>query len=212
MRYQERQHRPPSPFILCPRRCRVHAPTTDGGEKSEGLRVWCWCWAEQRRAPLSGAKLARLAEHLSQREEVFWLLPASSSGTCDRVLSLHLGPSRAGLFLFSFEICVVRVPLEEPHSQRGLPGPIRPRRADPLSSQPRKPTGCGLHCPMPRANKSGLLGACHLFTRLYTPDNIRHQFSSVAQLCPTLFDPMDCSPPGLPVHHQLTEFTQTHVH
>ena len=32
------------------------------------------------------------------------------------------------------------------------------------------------------------------------------------QLCPTLFDPMDCSPPGLPVHHQLTEFTQTHVH
>ena len=38
------------------------------------------------------------------------------------------------------------------------------------------------------------------------------QFSSVAQLCPTLCDPMDCSTPGLPVHHQLLEFTQTHAH
>ena len=38
------------------------------------------------------------------------------------------------------------------------------------------------------------------------------QFSSVAQLCPTLCDPMDCSRPGLPGHHQLLEFTQTHVH
>ena len=38
------------------------------------------------------------------------------------------------------------------------------------------------------------------------------QFSSVAQLCPTLCDPMNCSTPGLPVHHQLPEVTQTHVH
>ena len=38
------------------------------------------------------------------------------------------------------------------------------------------------------------------------------QFSSVAQSCPTLCDPMDCSMPGLPVHHQLLEFTQTHIH
>ena len=38
------------------------------------------------------------------------------------------------------------------------------------------------------------------------------QFTSVAQLCLTLWDPMDCSTPGLPVHHQLSEFTQTHVH
>ena len=37
-------------------------------------------------------------------------------------------------------------------------------------------------------------------------------FSSVAQSCPTLCDPMDCSMPGFPVHHQLLEFTQTHVH
>ena len=38
------------------------------------------------------------------------------------------------------------------------------------------------------------------------------QFSSVAQSRPTLYDPMDCSTPGLPVHHQLLELTQTHVH
>ena len=38
------------------------------------------------------------------------------------------------------------------------------------------------------------------------------QFSSVAQSCPTLCDTMNPSTPGLPVHHQLPEFTQTHVH
>ena len=38
------------------------------------------------------------------------------------------------------------------------------------------------------------------------------QFSSVAQLCPTLCNPMNCRTPGLPVHYQLPELTQTHVH
>ena len=38
------------------------------------------------------------------------------------------------------------------------------------------------------------------------------QFRSVAQSCPTLCDPLDYSPPGLPVHQQLPEFTQAHVH
>ena len=38
------------------------------------------------------------------------------------------------------------------------------------------------------------------------------QFSSVTQLCPTLCDPMNLSTPGLPVQHQLPEFTQTHIH
>ena len=41
--------------------------------------------------------------------------------------------------------------------------------------------------------------------------NFSVQFSSVAQLCLTLCDPMDGSTPGFPVHHQLLEFTQTHV-
>ena len=40
----------------------------------------------------------------------------------------------------------------------------------------------------------------------------RHQFSSVTQTCPTLCNPMDCITPGFPVHHQLPELTQTHVH
>ena len=40
-----------------------------------------------------------------------------------------------------------------------------------------------------------------------------HMFiRSVAKSCPTLCDPMNCSTPGLPVHHQLPEFTQTHIH
>ena len=45
-----------------------------------------------------------------------------------------------------------------------------------------------------------------------TPSSQELQFSSVAQSCPTLCDPMNRSTPGLPVHHQLPEFTQTHVH
>ena len=46
-----------------------------------------------------------------------------------------------------------------------------------------------------------------------TPRSIRSdQIRSVAQSCPTLCDPMNRSTPGLPVHHQLLEFTQTHVH
>ena len=42
--------------------------------------------------------------------------------------------------------------------------------------------------------------------------NQSHTHSSVAQLCPTLCDPMNRSTPGLPVHHQLPELTETHVH
>ena len=42
-------------------------------------------------------------------------------------------------------------------------------------------------------------------------DQTSVQFSSVIKLCLTLSDPMDCSTPGFPVHHQLLEFTQTHV-
>ena len=75
------------------------------------------------------------------------------------------------------------------------------------------PPDCGIIC----------LG-CHLDTRIFLissgdfsvqPDwELRSsvQFSSVAQSCPTLWDPMDCSTPGLPVHPQFPEFNQTHVH
>ena len=47
---------------------------------------------------------------------------------------------------------------------------------------------------------------------MYMESRNRVQFSSVTQSCPTLCDPMDCSTPGLPVHHHLREFTQTHIH
>ena len=42
--------------------------------------------------------------------------------------------------------------------------------------------------------------------------HISQSVSSVAELCPTLCDPTDCSMPGFPVHHQLPELTQAHVH
>ena len=47
---------------------------------------------------------------------------------------------------------------------------------------------------------------------LYLKSKLGFQFSSVAQLCLTLCDPMNCSMPGFPVHHQLPEIAQTHVH
>ena len=53
------------------------------------------------------------------------------------------------------------------------------------------------------------------FTHLLSLDkspSFFHQLGSVAQSCPTLCDPMDCRMPGFPVHHQLLEPTQTHVH
>ena len=61
---------------------------------------------------------------------------------------------------------------------------------------------------------------CHWATRevlMYREDikilvKVSVQFSSVSQSCPTLCDPMNRSTPGLPVHHQLPEFTQTYIH
>ena len=61
--------------------------------------------------------------------------------------------------------------------------------------------------------KSNLKMSKRLEYWLYKKEHTNMQsFSSVAQLCPTLCDPMNQSMPGLPVHHQLLEFTQTHVH
>ena len=51
-----------------------------------------------------------------------------------------------------------------------------------------------------------------LFVFLKIVAQLYIQFSSVAQSCPTLCNPMNRSMPGLPVHHQLPEFTQTHIH
>ena len=64
-----------------------------------------------------------------------------------------------------------------------------------------------------RATVHGVARVGHnLVTKLPPPVPSEYQFSSVAQSCPTLCDPMKRGMPGLPVHHQLPEFTQSHVH
>ena len=50
------------------------------------------------------------------------------------------------------------------------------------------------------------------YTKTWPKNWVILQFSSIAQSCPTLCDPMNRSMPGFPVHHQHPEFTQTHVH
>ena len=62
-------------------------------------------------------------------------------------------------------------------------------------------------------NKQGttILGSNKVISESSTHTCLVH-FSSVAQSCPILWELMDCSTPGLPVYHQLPEFTQTHVH
>ena len=69
----------------------------------------------------------------------------------------------------------------------------------------------GLPCPPPGdlPNPGIKPRSLHCKQTLYC---LSHQFSSVAQSCPTLCDPMNRSTPGLPVHHHLPEFTQAHVH
>ena len=76
------------------------------------------------------------------------------------------------------------------------------------SQSPPKPMSIELVMP------SNHLILCHplfLLSSIFPSIN-SVQFSSVAQSCPTLCDPMNRSISGLPVHHQLPEFTQTHVH
>ena len=62
----------------------------------------------------------------------------------------------------------------------------------------------------------GITDSMHMslveFWELVTDREASVQFSSVAQSCPTLCDPMNHSTPGLPVHHQVPEYTQTQVH
>ena len=79
------------------------------------------------------------------------------------------------------------------------------------------PRPAGLKISMQQSNQTETLqvSKCHS-VRLGSPlTSLLNHLSSVqlvAQSCPTLCDPMNCSTPGLPVHHQLLESTQTHVH
>ena len=67
------------------------------------------------------------------------------------------------------------------------------------------------NCKRDQLTHLGPVFAIWLITEKICPP-LLYQFSSVAQSCLTLYDLMDCSTPGLPVHHQLPELTQAHVH
>ena len=64
-----------------------------------------------------------------------------------------------------------------------------------------------MHCSLPGSSAHGIFQA-----RVEFILKVSIQFSSVTQSCPTLCDPMNSSTSGLPVHHQLPEVTQTHIH
>ena len=94
--------------------------------------------------------------------------------------------------------------------EKGGPTDHRKETPSPPPPNQHRPTSV-LGPPSIRTAASG--GACWLQGHPTTrASRAGHQFSSAAQSCPTLCDPMDCNTPGFPVHHQVPEFTQTHVH
>ena len=79
---------------------------------------------------------------------------------------------------------------------------------------PRERTGHSKH-PLPTTQEKTLhmeITNGRLWNQIHYIQFSSVQFISVVQSCPTLCDPINCSAPGLPAHHQLLEFTQTHVH
>ena len=80
--------------------------------------------------------------------------------------------------------------------------------------QPHQPTHQHMHSPIQAHSfYNSFIFPSHIFLFLSNDSFFSSvQFSSVAQSCPALCDPMNRSTPGLPVHHQLPEFTQTHIH
>ena len=77
------------------------------------------------------------------------------------------------------------------------------------------PSGIELLLPCPNLSLTRVINTHHVsfhsVSQLHYPVS-SVQFISIAHLCPTLFNPMNCSTPGLPFHHQLLVSTQTHVH
>ena len=110
----------------------------------------------------------------------------------------HLHTSTASVILTNSFPVAVSIPWESWNLKEGLrvtpaPGHREVLTWPTLTRTPR--TTRGLHCITIEGQTLTVL-----------------QFSSVTQSCPTLCDPMNRSMPGLPVHHQLLEFSQTHVH
>ena len=108
--------------------------------------------------------------------------------------------------------------------QRGPQGPRCPSQLPPCLQVPGlclriSPDALLLPWPLPvltgweaAAQPSQAGGVCSQETEAHLAALESVPFSSGAQSCPALCDPVACSTPGLPVHHQLPEFTQTHVH
>jgi len=129
------------------------------------------------------------------------------SGAVSPVFSSSiLGTYRPGEFIFQ---CPIFLPFHTVHgvsSHEYWSGLPFPSPVDHILSE---------LSPMTHPSWVALQGMAHSFIELdkaVMQVIILVQFSSVAQLCLTLCDPMNCSTPGLPVHHQLLEFTQIHVH
>ena len=107
---------------------------------------------------------------------------------------------RAGLLSPEGRSCVLNATLLLPYEIRAL---AQSKEVVNLDLGLRRPLG------------SWMASACIAVARCWVRSSgfiSSVQFSSVAQSCLTLCDPMNHSTQGLPVHHQLTEFTQTHVH
>ena len=91
-----------------------------------------------------------------------------------------------------------------------LPSPMHESESESeVVSNSQRPHGLNL----PGSSGHGIVQARVLecVAIAFSSQGLSVQFSSVAQLCPTLCDPMNRSKPGLPVHHKLPEFTQTHA-
>ena len=108
-------------------------------------------------------------------------------------------------------VCVSRSVMSDSLRPHG----VQPTRLLCPWNSPGKNTGVGSHSLLQGIflTQELSLGFLHCRQILYHLSSFSSvQFSSVAQLHPTLCDPMNRSTPGLPVHHHLPEFTQTHVH
>ena len=96
--------------------------------------------------------------------------------------------------------------LGKPTVQKDLAGWSWATRADTVHACITWPWMAGMEAAWRPLSEADLATACA------GVHHVSSKFSSVAQWCPALCDPMDCSTPGLPVHYQLLELAQTHVH
>ena len=166
-----------------------------------GLRsCWKMCdlahWWQRRSARCHRPELSCRKEHTSKLMKCTRKLPNEPSEAPNK-LSRKI-PARVLLKL------IAKVPMG--HLQECLDSQLR-CRCQPAEKPPTRmplkvlekwaPWRSRTHCGQPRAP------GCQ---------SVSQSVSLVAQSCPTLCDPLNCSTPGLPVHHQLPEFIQTHVH